>query len=76
MTETDRLAKRTRRFRDDAGLTQKELAERMGVDHTEISHIEAGRRDNLTLRKLRRLAEALEVSVGDLVDWNHVKGGA
>lgn len=31
-------------FRSTAGLTQKDLADRLGVDNSLIAHIEAGRR--------------------------------
>jgi ribosome-binding protein aMBF1 (putative translation factor) len=45
--------------REAAGLTQTELAARIGIA---LSRIEAGR-TNLTLGMLRRLAEALDVDV-------------
>lgn len=63
------LAETVRKQRSEQGLSQRELAERAGVDHTYISHIEAGRRENLTLGKLRSLADALGVSPSELMGW-------
>jgi len=48
--------------RKDAGLTSKKLAEMMEVDTTTLSNWESGRRQ-LTLERLTRLAELLDVSI-------------
>ncbi len=48
-------------------LTQEQVAERSGVHPTEVSRIEAGKRDP-RISTLRRLARALEVPPGDLLD--------
>jgi ribosome-binding protein aMBF1 (putative translation factor) len=42
------------------GLTQRELAERMGTSHSAISRIESGQHKT-SVETLRRLAEALEL---------------
>ena len=47
---------RLRKAREAAGLTQRELSERTGIDPTAISRIESGRQPNVTLRTLQRLA--------------------
>jgi len=44
--------------RKDEGLTQKQLAERSGIDQAEISRIETGEA-NPTVKTLQRLAEAM-----------------
>jgi transcriptional regulator with XRE-family HTH domain len=49
------------------GLTQEQVAERSGVHATEISRIEAGKRDP-QVSTLRRLAKAVEVPPGQLLD--------
>lgn len=54
------LAGVIRTMREAAGLSQRELGERLGVDPTYISHLEAGRRDP-SLGLLRRLARELSV---------------
>jgi transcriptional regulator with XRE-family HTH domain len=55
-----------RRAREQAGLTQEEVAERSGVHSTEISRMERGMRDP-RVSTLERLAKALEISPGDLL---------
>ncbi|HVO53114.1 MAG TPA: helix-turn-helix transcriptional regulator [Solirubrobacterales bacterium] len=49
------------------GLTQEQVAERSGVHATEVSRIEAGKRDP-QVSTLRRLAAALKVSPGSLLE--------
>ncbi|HEX5762019.1 MAG TPA: helix-turn-helix transcriptional regulator [Solirubrobacterales bacterium] len=56
-----------REARERLGLTQEEVAQRSGVHVTEISRMEAGKRDP-KISTLRRLAEALEVKPGQLLD--------
>jgi transcriptional regulator with XRE-family HTH domain len=48
------------------GLSQEEVGYRSGVHPTEISRIEAGKRDP-RVSTLRRLEEAVGVSPGDLL---------
>jgi transcriptional regulator with XRE-family HTH domain len=55
---------RTERVRQ--GLSQEELADKAGFHRTYIGMIERAER-NITLRNLERLAEALEVSIADLI---------
>jgi transcriptional regulator with XRE-family HTH domain len=55
-----------RKARIDAGLSQEELAARMGVEQFYISGLEAGRR-NATLVTLWRLAIALGVDATTLL---------
>jgi transcriptional regulator with XRE-family HTH domain len=60
------LGKNLLRARKRAGLTQEEVAERSGVHATEVSRIEAGKRDP-RISTMERLAEAVEVSPSDLL---------
>jgi transcriptional regulator with XRE-family HTH domain len=48
-------------------LTQEQVAERSGVHATEVSRIEAGKRDP-KISTLERLAAAVEVSPGQLLE--------
>ncbi len=48
--------------REDAGLTQAELAEKLGMDQASISAIESGA-PNMTLETLERIAKALGLKV-------------
>lgn len=55
-----------RHRRAELGMTQKELAERLGVATANVTQTESGRFEP-TLSKVERYAEALETSVGDLL---------
>jgi transcriptional regulator with XRE-family HTH domain len=61
------LGTNLREARERLGLTQEQVAERSGVHATEVSRIEAGKRDP-QVSTLRRLAEAVEVKPGQLLD--------
>lgn len=58
---------RLREARERLGLTQEEVAQRSGVHATEVSRMEAGKRDP-KISTLRRLAKAVEVKPGQLLD--------
>lgn len=59
-----------RKIRLEAGLSQEELAARMGVEQFYISGLEAGRR-NATLVTLWKAAIALGVEAPQLLDRAH-----
>ena len=52
--------------RKAAGLTQKQLADRLGVPQSQISRIERNP-DRTTVRTLKRIAKALRVDVSALI---------
>src|SRR5881397_1660912 len=56
----EQLARIVIRRRTELGLTQQELALRMGTSHSAISRIESGQHST-TVETLQRLAEALEL---------------
>ncbi len=56
---------RVRHFRQLRGLTQSELAERVGLDRKTVNRLEAGHYST-SLRNVYRLAEALETEVPSL----------
>jgi transcriptional regulator with XRE-family HTH domain len=60
------LGANLRNARKKLGLTQEDVAERSGVHSTEVSRIEAGKRDP-RVSTLRRLAKAVEVEPGQLL---------
>ena len=62
-----RFAKKLRALREDAGLSLHALAERAGVDHSQLVRLEAGER-SCTLETAVRIAGALGVSLGILTD--------
>lgn len=61
-----RLAKRLKQLRAERELTQAALAKRAGVTLSYIGRLEIGRHDP-QLSSLRKLAKALKVTVGELV---------
>lgn len=61
------LGTNLRAARVKLGLTQEQVAERSGVHATEVSRIEAGKRDP-QISTLRRLAKAVEVKPGQLLE--------
>jgi transcriptional regulator with XRE-family HTH domain len=61
------LGTNLREARERLGLTQEQVAERSGVHATEVSRIEAGKRDP-KVSTLERLAKAVEVKPGRLLD--------
>lgn len=65
------LGKRIKELRLERGMSQVDLVAKMqgNIDTTNISRIEAGR-TNPTIYSLYRLSEALEISMGELVNFN------
>jgi transcriptional regulator with XRE-family HTH domain len=61
------LGSNLRAARKKLGLTQEEVAARSGVHPTEVSRIEAGKRDPQVSTVLK-LAKAVEVPPGELLD--------
>ena len=55
-----RVGRVIRKYRENARLSQEELAELSGLHRTYISLVERGRR-NITVDALNQIAEALEV---------------
>ena len=61
------LGSSIRRHRRSLGLSQEELALRVGLHRTYIGSIERGER-NITVRNLIRLAEGLEITPNQLLE--------
>jgi len=61
-----KLGSNLRAARKKLGLTQEQVAERSGVHVTEISRMEAGKRDP-QVSTLLKLAKAVEVPPGELL---------
>jgi transcriptional regulator with XRE-family HTH domain len=58
--------KQLARLRDSKGLSQVELSEKIGAGQQYVGHVETGRIKTPPLKKMKKLASALNVSVGDL----------
>lgn len=62
-----RLGRVIKKLREEKGLSQKALAERVGVTDAYITMLETGVRKNPSLAVLQRLAKALAVPVTELL---------
>lgn len=69
MTEKSTLYTNIKKRRKELGLTQTDLANKLGYgDKSMISHIEAGRID-LPHSKIVEFAKVLDMEPGDLLGW-------
>ena len=62
-----RFGETVRRFREDEGISQEELADRCGLHRTYIGSVERGER-NVSLGNIVRLAQALKKAPAALLD--------
>ena len=69
MKRTDSAASKLAHYRLQCGLTQKQLAEKSGVNVRQIQRVEGGTSSagNLTAKNLLALADALEVDPRELI---------
>ena len=65
LSAVQKLVKKLRELRTEAGLYQERLGEITGLDRTYISGIERGVR-NPSLKNIEKLAKALKVRAGEL----------
>jgi transcriptional regulator with XRE-family HTH domain len=61
------LLKRLKRLRTQAGLTQEQFAERAGISYKYYQQIESGRKADLRLSTLERLANAHRIKLSSLL---------
>lgn len=61
------IQQKIRTWRKALKLTQAQAAKRVGMTQGAWASIEVGKRDNLTLASLRRVAKALRRAVRDFV---------
>ncbi len=66
------FGKRIKELRERKKLTQEKLAEKIGLDLQTISRIETGYYFT-SFENLEKLANALDVTIADLFDFEHVK---
>ena len=65
------LGLRIKELRKMKKMSQQVLAEKANIDQRSLSHIECG--DNFPSKSLLDLAKALEISLPDLFDFEHLK---
>lgn len=66
LSAAQKLGKKLRELRTEAGLSQERLGEITGLDRTYISGIERGVR-NPSLKNIEKLAKALRVKAAELL---------
>lgn len=62
------IADNVRKTRKKAGLSQDKLARKAGVAYNTVVKIESGENKNPTIETLRSIANALDVSVDELIN--------
>jgi len=63
-----KFGQRLAKLRNESGLTQEDMAFKVGVDRTYISLIERGER-NPTLKRLWKISRVLKISLPELVKF-------
>ncbi len=63
---TKTICKRIKKYRHEAGLTQEDLAEKIGVSRVYVGYVEQGR-NTPSLEVLEKIAKSFKVDVGDLL---------
>lgn len=63
------IGERIKYYRLAAGLTQQELADKIGVKLAAVSKYELGTVDNLPISRVERIADALGITGGQIMGW-------
>jgi transcriptional regulator with XRE-family HTH domain len=66
-----RLLARVKEFREARGLSQEAFAEKAGLGYKYYQHVEAGRRRDIRLSTLEKLAKACGLKLWELLDFDH-----
>jgi transcriptional regulator with XRE-family HTH domain len=66
-SNAEKFGAAVRRLREQAGISQEELADRCGLHRTYVGSVERGER-NVSLDNVVRLAKALSVSASELME--------
>jgi len=67
MSNNQNLSKNIKKLREAKGLSQEKLARLADVANNTLIKMETGENKNPTLETLKKVAQALEVSVDDLI---------
>ena len=65
-----RLLARVRELREALGLSQEAFAEKAGLTYKYYQHVEAGRKRDLRISTVEKLAKACGLEVSELLDFN------
>lgn len=61
----EKLGKRLRDLRNEAGISQEKFALQIGMDRTYYASVEAGKR-NVSLKNLKKIADGFGISLSDM----------
>jgi len=61
------IGKTVKKLREKLGISQEKLARLADVSNNTVINIEAGKQDNPTIETLKKVANALQVGVDDLI---------
>ncbi|MBI2990333.1 MAG: helix-turn-helix transcriptional regulator [Candidatus Magasanikbacteria bacterium] len=61
------IGKTVKKLREKLGISQEKLARLADVSNNTVVNIEAGKQDNPTIETLKKVANALQVRVDDLI---------
>jgi len=64
-----RLLARVKQLRESLGLSQEAFAEKAGLGYKYYQSVEAGRRRDIRLSTLQKLAKACGLELGELLDF-------
>ena len=62
---TEKLGRRIRLLRNNAGMSQEKFALSIGMDRTYYSSVETGKR-NISVQNIKKIADGLDLSVSEL----------
>lgn len=65
--EKNNIADKIKNYRTQLGLTQEELAIKAKIPYTTLIKIESGQVKNPTVRTLKKIATALDITVDNLL---------
>lgn len=64
---TKTICKRIKKYRNERGLTQEDLAEKVGVSRVYIGYVEQGR-NTPSLEILEKISKTLKVRLSDIIE--------
>jgi transcriptional regulator with XRE-family HTH domain len=64
----ENLGRRLKHFREQIGLSQIDLSEKIGISQASIARIESGKQKNLKRDTMKKLAEGLGISLTQLME--------
>lgn len=63
-----KIAQNIRKYRNIKGVSHEELEELTGIDYGTIVQIETGKLEEVPIQDIEAIAEALDVSVNDIME--------